>query len=323
MNDSRDYTSVLITSASRKVPLVRALREASHRLDHDIRIIAGDTDPMASSRFEADSFWQMPSLGDDILKQLIEECRTRAISVVLPTRDGELDFWARHRDAFAQSGIEVIVSSPEAIARCRDKLAFARFGADAGLPMIPAADTPDPFGDGSLVVKERFGAGSRGLGLDLTRHAALEHARVLEEPVFQPFVPGPEISIDGWVDRHGQVAGVVLRRRDRVVSGESQVTTTFRDAVLEEQAMRVLAALELHGPVVLQAIVVDDGLQVIECNPRFGGASTASIAVGLDSLYWSLADALGDSAPPIFKRTSGEIRQVRMPVDRLIYDPDF
>jgi carbamoyl-phosphate synthase large subunit len=114
-----------------------------------------------------------------------------------------------------------------------------------------------------------------------------------------------------------------LRRRDRVVSGESQVTTTFRDVVLEDQAVRVLAALKLYGPVVIQAIVVDGGLQVIECNPRFGGASTASIAVGLDSLYWSLADALIDSAPPIFKRTSCDIRLVRMPVDKVIYGPDF
>lgn len=315
--------SVLVTSASRKIPLIRSLKKAASRLSQSARVVAGDVDKMAPAQYEADDFWLMPRLSDQIVSDLIEECRVRDISVVLPTRDGELDFWARHRGVFASAGVEVIISSPGAIARCRDKLAFAHFGVDAGLPIIPAAATPDPFDSGPLVVKERFGAGSRGIGLNLTKHAAVEHARYLDEPVFQPFVPGPEISIDGWADRHGRVAGVVLRRRDRVVSGESQVTTTFQDSDLEEQATRVLTALELQGPVVLQAIVVDGRLQIIECNPRFGGASTASIAVGLDSLYWSLAEALGELNPPIFQRMPGEIRQVRMPMDRLLYDSDL
>lgn len=320
---SRRYLRVLVTSASRKVPLIRALKQVSLKIGRDVQVIAADIDKLAPAQFEADDFWQMPRFSDEIVRDLIEECRVRDISVVLPTRDGELDFWARHRGVFANAGVEVIVASPGAIARCRDKLAFAHFGVDAGLPIIPAAATPDPFDSGPLVVKERFGAGSRGIGLNLTKHAAVEHARYLDEPVFQPFVPGPEISIDGWVDRHGRVAGVVLRRRDRVVSGESQVTTTFQDSDLEEQATRVLTALELQGPVVLQAIVVDGRLQIIECNPRFGGASTASIAVGLDSLYWSLAEALGELNPPIFQRMPGEIRQVRVPMDRLLYDSDL
>lgn len=315
--------SVLVTSASRKIPLIRALKRAALRLSQGARVVAGDIDEMAPAQFEADDFWQMPRLRDEIVSDLIDGCRHRAISIVIPTRDGELDFWARHRDVFAQAGVAVLVSSSATITRCRDKLAFAQFGADAGLPIIPAATKPDPFDSGQLVVKERFGAGSRGLGLNLTRHAAVKHARYLDEPIFQPFVPGPEISIDGWADSLGRVAGVVLRRRDRVVSGESQVTTTFRDVDLEEQAKCVLTALELRGPVVLQAIVVDDMLQVIECNPRFGGASTASIAVGLDSLYWSLSEALGGFPPPIFQRMPSEIRQVRMPMDRLLYDSCF
>jgi len=323
MATRKPLRSILITSASRKVPLLKAIKDAAVRINPHAQVIAGDTDPMAVARYVADQFWQMPRLDDSVLDELIDGCRARSISVVFPTRDGELDFWARHRESFAQVGIEVIVSSPEGIARCRDKIAFASFGGDCNLPMIPASMTSESFSVGTLVVKERFGAGSRGLGLDLTTEAAIEHARGLDEPIFQPFVAGPEISIDGWADRHGQVVGVVLRRRDRVMSGESQVTTTFRDSKLEDQAIRVLNALQLCGPVVLQAIVADSGLQVIECNPRFGGASTTSIAVGLDSFYWSLAEALGDLTAPTFKRASGEIRQIRIPVDRLIHGSNF
>jgi carbamoyl-phosphate synthase large subunit len=68
---------------------------------------------------------------------------------------------------------------------------------------------------------------------------------------------------------------------------------------------------------------VDGKLQIIECNPRFGGASTTSIAVGLDSLYWSLTETLNDNEFPVFHRIPGEARQIRMSVDRVIYGSDF
>ncbi len=314
---------VLVSSAGGKLPLIRALQTAAERLPGGARIWAGDTDPHAPARWEADAFWHTPPLSNQTPAELIEQCQARGITIVLPTRDGELAFWARHREAFAQAGIRVLVSPEPAIARCRDKLAFARFGREAALPIIPADPSPDAFGPVPLVVKERFGAGSRGIGLQLLPAAASEHARQLSEPIYQPFISGPEISIDGWVSQSGQVAGMVLRRRNRVVGGESQVTTTFQDAALQAQALQVLSALGLRGPVVLQAIVVAGGLQIIECNPRFGGASTAATAVGLDALYWSLAEALGQLEPPVFQRSAKEVRQVRAPADRWIYGSDF
>jgi carbamoyl-phosphate synthase large subunit len=314
---------VLVSSAGGKLPLIRALQAAAKRVPGGARIFAGDSDPLAPSRWEADSFWHMPPLRKEASDEFIQQCKSRGIVIILPTRDGELEFWARHKDAFAQAGIQVLVSSLSSIARTRDKLAFARFGHEADLPIIPADNSPEAFGQVPLVVKERFGAGSRGIGLHLLPSVAREHARQLSEPIFQPFVSGPEISIDGWVNQQGQVVGVVLRRRDRVVAGESQVTTTFQDAALAAQAEQVLSALDLRGPVVLQAIVVAGALKVIECNPRFGGASTASIAVGLDSLYWSMAEALGQHEEQTFHRSANEVRQVRSPHDSLIYGTNF
>lgn len=315
--------NVLITSVSRKAPLVRAMQEALGRIHSEARVIAGDLDPEAPARYVADGFWHMPRITDAELPALIQGCHERGIAVVFPTRDGELLFWARHCATLAEAGICVVVSSPEAVERCLDKRAFADFGRGVGLPVIDATMTAEAVGAGPYVVKERYGAGSRAIGLNLSADAARDHAKTLEAPIYQPFVTGPEISIDGWIDHSGAVVGVVLRRRDQVVAGESQVTTTLRSDVLEREAVRALAALDLRGPVVMQAIIINDTMHIIECNPRFGGASTTAIAAGLDVLYWSLIEAFGIGLSAVFKRVAGEVRLVRLPADLVLHDSDF
>jgi carbamoyl-phosphate synthase large subunit len=196
-----------------------------------------------------------------------------------------------------------------------DKLRFARACATLDVPAIPT--TLEPHGDGPFVVKERFGAGSRSIGLRLQRQEALAHAAGLQHPIFQPYVAGTEISVDAWCDRHGGVKGLVLRTRDCVVDGESKVTTTFRRPELERRLAGLIERLTLRGPVVMQAILGDDGsLHVVEVNARFGGASTASLRVGLDAWYWTLLEADGgDLSGHSFHRAEFDVRQVRIPAD--------
>lgn len=316
---------VLVTSASRKVPLISALQAAVKRIDPEIKVIAGDTDRGALTAYVADEFWHMPPLDAITEPMLVDACLARGIGYILPTRDGELSFWANARDRLAGVGLHVIISAPESVSRCLDKLIFYEMGAAEGLPVIFTSRSVNEFSTDSFVVKERFGAGGRNNGVQLTREEAINHAKTLVSPIFQPFIHGPEISIDAYLTADQQVHGLVLRRRDKIVSGESQVTTTWRNTELQAQAEEILRRLRLNGPVVMQAILASDGsMQVIECNARFGGASTASIAVGLDLLYWSILERREPGLSlPKFARRAGEIRQVRVPHDIVIDDTDL
>lgn len=317
--------TVLVSSASRKIPLVRAMQQAALKLHPNAKVIAGDISSAALSVHVVDEFWCMPPIKDAHLADIIQGCRERGITAVLPTRDGELLFWAKHAPIFAEAGIVVIVSPAASISLCVDKLAFADFGKTHALPFITTAGDVDAVTGITYVVKERFGSGARAIGLNLEKEAARAHAKTLKEPIFQPCVAGTEISIDAWLDKAHQIKGLVLRRRESILNGESQVTTTFRDATIEALAGQVLQALKLSGPVVLQAMITEDHqVQVIECNARFGGASTASIAAGLDSFYWSLLEASGaDVWRSVFARIPGEIRQVRVPSDLYFNINDF
>src|SRR5262249_29680996 len=219
----RAVTGALITSAAAKVPLLRAARSA---LPGAAPVHAADLDPEAIARWFAEGFWAMPRLGDLTAGDVLAYCREHELRLVIPTRDGELGWWAERREQLGSEGVHVLVSAPAAIATCLDKLAFAEALQAAGEPAIPTATAPA--GDGSFVVKERFGAGAAGIGLRLDRAAALAHAATLDDPVFQPFVAGDEFSVDLYVARDAEVLGAVARRREVVRNGESQVTATVR-----------------------------------------------------------------------------------------------
>lgn len=316
--------SVLVTSAGAKVPLIRALAQAALRLDPTAKVVAGDVDEGAASRYVADGFWAMPHLDQLDLDAFAAECQSRDISTLLPTRDGELGFWAKAAPRLSQAGIAVITSAPDSLALCLDKLDFAQWGEAQALPIIPASQTVEAISAPTFVVKERYGAGSRSIGLGLTPEQATAHAQGLDDPIFQPMISGEEISIDAYLTQTGAAHGLVLRRRTKVVHGESQITVTLRDATLEAQAKRVLERLNLRGPVVMQAMVDQGQLNIIEVNARFGGASTASIPVGLDLVYWALFERLYPDTPlPVFERSSFEIKQVRVAEDLVIRDPNL
>jgi carbamoyl-phosphate synthase large subunit len=307
---------VLIGSVAGKVPLIAAVRQAAAKLRPGILVEGGDAAASPIGAHFVDRFWRMPPLNELTVAALIAHCREAGIGVIVPTRDGELAWYAAAASELAAAGVHVMVSGGEAVEACVDKLRFADLpGTIPTHRELPVAAT------GRWVVKERFGAGSRSLGLNLGPEEARAHAARLSEPVFQPYVAGREVSVDAYVDRRRRVKGVVVRTRDTVVNGESQVTTTLEAPQCEAACRRVIALLPFYGHLVFQAIVDDaGGVHLIECNARFGGASTLSVAAGLDTFYWLLLEAEGaDLAEyPFTYDARTPLRQVRHAADLVV-----
>ncbi|MCQ4088798.1 NAD-dependent epimerase/dehydratase family protein [Saccharibacillus sp. JS10] len=311
--------AVLVTSASKKVPMLKAVGKSIRKTGKRLELIGGDLDKQAISQFFVDSFWQMPRLTDLNPDDLVEACKARAITSIIPSRDGELAYFAAHKDRLASHGINVMVSNSKTVNLCLDKLLFAEYGIKLGFPVIPASKKwKEEYGD-HCVVKERHGAGSQFIGLNLTREEAEHHANSLKEPIFQPLISGVESSIDVYVQQNGKCKGSIARRRELVVNGESQITTTFRDEKLEALCADFAEQLGIYGHAIFQVITDDAGdSYIVECNSRFGGASTLSVAAGLDSFYWFLLESSGaDLGEYAFVRSEVNKRLVRYAEDSI------
>jgi len=308
--------NVLITSISKKVPLIKAVSSGVQKVSGSSKIFGADVDDTCIGRYFVDVFWHMPKLNALRIEDLIDYCKSNNIGAIIPTRDGELEFFARYKATLAEHGIAVMVSDYSIVNACLDKLAFSKLESIRDV-VIPASTDIDRLKSEKFVVKERYGAGSISIGLDLDSAAAQLHAETLENPIYQPFQAGYEISVDAYVTKSRQVKGLVMRKRVKVVDGESQVTTSFEDASLQKKFFDFLDQSDFYGHITLQAIIDDyDKVHVIECNPRVGGASMLSIHAGLESFFWFFAEVLGEdlTAYP-FIPASKPVTLVRHPND--------
>lgn len=314
-----EYPALLITAISSKIPLIEAVRSAARKIGSFSTIHGSDCDQECIGQYGVDHFWNCPKLEDQTLEDTLAYCLDHHIKAIIPTRNADLVFYAKHRNAFEEEGIHVLVSPQETIERCLDKKLFAEYLEKHHFPVIPTSLLLD-FEASSYAVKERYGAGSISLGMDLSRDHAMACGRSFEQPLYQPYIKGVEWSVDLYCSLEGKVMGCVARQRNLVRHGEAQVTTTASFPALEELCKEMARSLEIYGPAVFQIIEDDEGkFHVIECNPRFGGASTASLAVGLDPFYWFLLESMQqqiESYP--FMRSSREIRQVRHPSDWIL-----
>jgi carbamoyl-phosphate synthase large subunit len=314
---SIDAPNVLITSSSKKIPLIRSMEKALSRISGGGKVFAGDSSENIISRYVSNFFWKMPPISSDFTKEIIDGCLDRKINLIFPTRDTELLYWARNKSFFSEFGIHVVVSPEESLRICIDKLLFFEFGLKHAFNVIPTFLDPSRVKSSEFVVKPRFGSGSNNVRVKVSKEVAIKSSSLLSDPIFQPFIDGIEISVDAWLDRQNKVKGLVLRRRRLVIDGESQVTETFQDSEIENLVISFLEKIGLVGPVVLQ-LILDSDRQVhfLECNPRFGGASTTSLEVGLDSFYWSVLEFLNlDLSKISFTRSNDEVRLTRIPLD--------
>jgi carbamoyl-phosphate synthase large subunit len=309
--------NILVTSISKKVPLLKSIRRASLKLGNQDVIFGADLDKECIGKYFVDVFWEMPKLSDLKINQLIEYCKNNCINRIVPTRDGELMFFAKHKEMLKQNGIFVMVSNEEATNICLDKLLFYEKLAENGFPAIFTVKDINLLNTDLFVVKERYGAGAQKIGLKLSKKEALQHQQKLDEPIYQPFVYGNEVSVDIYIDLNGNVKGAIARSRDKIVNGESQITKTFRNERLEKLCTNIAQKFNLYGHVIFQVLIDnEDNFHIIECNCRFGGASTLSVLTGLDSFYWFFLETLGENLDNYpFVRSVTEKQQVRYPED--------
>jgi carbamoyl-phosphate synthase large subunit len=295
-----DAFNVLVSSAGRRVGLVRAFREALRELGLKGRVFAADVSDLSSAFHLADGSFLVPSCTSaEFVPALMDLCARESIQLVVPTVDPELPVWAEHRQTFADNGTMVAISSPEVISIGWNKVTTNEWLRCNGFPTVrqvvlplDGGTVPLPF---PLVVKPIRGSAAIGVRV-VSDDADLSAAIRQGDVVVEEFAPGTEHTLDVFVDRYGNPGCVVPRRRMEVRAGEVSKGRTVRSQPLIDLASRICAALPgAYGVITVQVFLEADSgdMRVIEINPRFGGGFPLAWEAGARYPTWLIQDVLG------------------------------
>jgi len=133
------------------------------------RILGMDCSMTAPAAYLVDEFIPVPRCTDpEFVPRVLEICLQHRVSLVVPTIDTELAVYAACREKFARAGITVLVSSPETVDICADKIRTHRWFVQNGLPTVRQANPSEVLQDPGawqfpLIAKPRWGSASAGV----------------------------------------------------------------------------------------------------------------------------------------------------------------
>jgi carbamoyl-phosphate synthase large subunit len=276
--------NVLVTAGSRRVPLVQAFQRAL-RATGGGAVIVTDVNPLSPTVYVADRSYPAPLVtAPDYLARIREICHVERIGLVVPTIDDELTLFAEAADSFAARGIRVAVSPPEVTATCNDKFETWRVLSMHGLPVaetfLPSGLPHEP--QFPLFIKPRYGRGGVGAFAIRNERELSFFLGYVEDPVLQPYLAGPEFTIDLLCDFAGRAIAIVPRERVVIRAGVVDRGRTVKDVRLIDLGAACVRAMPCVGALNIQCRMVGGVPIIFEVNPRFSGGIPLTIAAGAD-----------------------------------------
>ena len=244
-----------------------------------------DSDPLAAGLYAAPVAYQGREARDSgFIDRLLEICRAESCAMLLPGLDVELPPLAEHQERFRAEGVVPVVSSPEVVKLCDDKLAtyeFLRrhgFAAPRTCRLRDAGELDYP-----VVLKpQRGGTRSRRTFVASTPDEFDVWQRLVDRDncVVQEYLPGDEYTC-GTINFDGRCRGVIAMRRV-LRDGDTYKAFVERNPRIESVVRDVVEALKPFGACNVQLRLKDGEPHVFEINARCSGTTAARALAGFN-----------------------------------------
>ena len=309
------------------MPAGGALRSApsSRRVNNCGQVFACDASPDAPALQIADKgFVVPPADADNYLDVLLTICREQRVRLLIPAVEPELPLLAAHRARFLEIGTLPLVSSPEIVAICYDKLETAAFLDRCGLAaprtyvQLEAAQEALSRGEITfpLVVKPRWGVSSIGLAIAEDDQELDFAFKTAEKQIACPFLAqasaaapggcvliqerlsGEEYGLDIVNDLNGRYVCTFAKRKLRMRAGQTDRAVTVKDERLEKLGQIIGENLGHVGILDCDLFASEQGCRIIDLNPRIGGGYPFSHVAGANVPAALIAWMNGEEADP-------------------------
>jgi carbamoyl-phosphate synthase large subunit len=293
--------NILVTSAGRRVALVKYFKDAIKKIDHiNGRVISVDASPLAAALFVSDDYYIVPKNSEDnFVDALLNVCLKEKINIVIPTIDTELFILAKNKERFRAQEIVISISDEEVINICRSKYNTFKFFKKNNIPTV------NTFLPNQLKNKRRINfplflkpnKGSSSIGsYKINNKKELDFfIDYIDDPIIQEFADGQEYTLDILSDFYRKVINIIPRKRIETRAGEINKGITVFDKKIISHAKKVAEKLMSIGPITVQCFLKSDNIKFTEINPRFGGGYPLSHEAGANYPELLIRMALGEN----------------------------
>lgn len=298
-------TTLLVSSAGRRVELIRLFRRAAQRLGHSLVVYATDADPSWSPACQmADVSVRVSRCAEpEFIPRMLEICGSNDIRCIIPTIDTELIPYAEHVALFREQDVDVIVPPLPFVRMARDKALTAALLAENGVGVPRTWEAADALAQAEklpypTIVKPRDGSCSKGIAKVANAAELMRSVSPLVGAgwIVQEMCRGQEFTINAFFDA-GACVSCIPHARRLVRDGEVCFAETIRVPAFRAVADTLARVFpDLYGPVCFQAFLQPDGrAQVFEINARFGGGYPICDEAGGTHATWILQKLEGQT----------------------------
>jgi len=288
---------ILITSAGKRVVLVRIFQKTLKELGLDGKVYTADMRPeMSPAGMVSEACIRVPRCtADNYIDALLQICQEKEIAVVVPTIDTELQVLSENRWRFQEQGVQLVLSDADFIKACGDKRLTASLFSDLGIAVPRQVDKDHmtypvfakPY-DGSLSVNTHIIRDEKDLTPDILEDPKMLFLEYVDPKDYR------EYTVDMYYGQDGQVKGIVPRERLEIRAGEINKGITRKNDIVDYLKERMATMKGVRGCICLQLFyrASDQDIKGIEINPRFGGGFPLSYYANANFVEYILREYL-------------------------------
>ncbi|MDO6759409.1 ATP-grasp domain-containing protein [Tamlana sp. 2_MG-2023] len=289
--------NILVTSAGKRVSLVRAFQKELKALTPIGKVFAADCNIQLSAACHvADEAFRLPRVDEKtFLNELLKVCLSNNVKLIIPTIDTELKILAEHSELLAENGIITIVSSIDFIKICRDKRKMSAFFTTHGIDIAKEYSKTDY--ELPLFIKPLNGSRSVDTFVILKEEDLTDYHFNKENLMFLEYLDHSEyeeFTCDLYYNKNSTLKCVVPRKRIEVRDGEVNKGITDKNVLVEYIKTHLNTIEGVKGCLTAQFFKHKKTHKIygIEINARFGGGFPLSYLAGANYAKWIIEEYL-------------------------------
>lgn len=292
--------NILITSAGRRVSLVRYFKIELKAIFSDAKVFTTDANPEYSSACRvSDGYFEVVRVTEsNYIEELLKLVLANNIKIIIPTIDTELLVLSQNIGLFKKYGVEIVISDYENVKVFRDKRLTHQFFEKQGINCAKEFDKQNY--QLPLYIKPTDGSRSVDNYVIKKESDLIEYHFSNDKLMFLEYLDHSkhtEFTIDLYYDKNCNLKCFIPRERLEVRDGEVNKAITRAAIFMPEIWDKMRHIKGFRGCITLQVFVNNDTAEIygIEINPRFGGGFPLSYLAGGNFPKWIIEEYILDN----------------------------